>query len=275
MSRDILKLDSQALNTYQQCPRKFFWSFKRNIEPVKRKTALSMGGVMHDLFEFVNTGLIEKRDELRNLILEALQTVDMSEVSSEERALITKRFLEYFNYWQVEDSKYELVACEKGFSKTIYEDSNVLFVYEGRIDALFYHNREQVYVWRDYKTHSGQKLYKHTNQFYGYTWALTEYGCRGEIDYIGKNKTFNPNEPSKTFEREIVKFHQSQVDRWVVRAIDTFYDIYRDTRYHERMSACQGKYGVCSFHTLCERDPSIHESLIQINYKEKEKWSAW
>jgi len=268
-----LKLDSQAMNTYQQCPRKYQFSFIKNIEPQQTKTALSIGSVFHDMFEFVNKGLIEGK-ELRDLVLEAANTSKDSEnLSIEEKTFVIKRFLEYFSYYKIEDSKYQIVAAEQGFSKILHEDENVIFVYEGRVDCLLYHTVEDSYVWRDYKTHSGRFLYTHTNQFLGYTWAISspDHKTRGEIDYIGKEK----NKTDKTFIREQVKFHDSQVERWKERAIDTYYRIVKDYQFIENMSQCQGMYGVCSFSKLCERNPEIHPQIIQIHYQQKEHWSAW
>lgn len=270
--RKVLALDSQALTAYQRCPRKYHFSFIRNIERKISKKSLDMGTLMHDMFEFVNKGLLEDKP-LNNLCLDAVMQASSAELSTEDKMFVTKRFLEYFEHYSLQDSSYKLLSAEKGFSKIIYEDSEHLFVYEGRMDAVFYNRRENCLVWRDYKTRTGQNSwYHHVNQFYGYTWALSDDGeCRGELDYIGKAD----KKTDKTFEREIVEFSKDQLERWKVRTINTFYKIVNDIDFEQNNSACEGKYGVCSFNRLCERDPLIHDQIIQIEYKEKERWAAW
>ena len=269
--RTVVTMDSQMLTTFQTCPRKYYWAFIRSIEPVHKKNALSMGSIFHDLFEFVNKGLIEKKAELPYLVMEAVQSVNFGEVSVEDKVFITKRFMEYFEHWKIEDSYYQPITAEAGFSKILFENEDVVFIYEGRIDLLTLNKRDNTLVWRDYKTSSGHKLYHHTNQFLGYTWAMGESTAYGMLDYIGKQAT----KTDKTFEREIVKFHPNQVERWKERAIRTYWNFIIDINYEEHLSGCDTKYGLCGFTTLCERDPEIHEQLIQIKYQPKESWSAW
>lgn len=274
MSEKItLSLDSQALTSYQQCPKHYWFAHRMHLESLDKGKALNFGTIVHELFDFVNKGILQG-ESVGSLIFPAFdaQKEALDKLPTEEKTFLMKRFVEYFSHWKIEDSRYKLISAEDGFSKVIFENDHVLFVYEGRIDALYYNTRENCYVWRDYKTSSGRSIYTHNNQFLGYTWALGDRTSRGEIDYIGKQAT----KTERTFQREIVKFHESQIERWVERTKRTFFQILNDIEFHENQSACDTKFGVCIFHKLCERDPAIHPQMIQISYKVREKqWSAW
>lgn len=276
MERITLALDSQQLTAYERCPRSYWYSHVKSIETKQERKALNIGSVVHDLFEYVNRGLIAGKESLGMLVLDALRSEaeSLEKLSPEEKTFILKRFSEYYKHWEVDNKRYQLISAEKGFSKIIYEDNNYLFVYEGRLDAMFYDKKDDQFNWWDYKTHTGNyTLYKHCNQFYGYTWALMDEGTScGTIDYIGKQK----EKTDKTFFREQVKFSPSQIARWKERAVRTYFNIVNDTNFHQNTTACEGKYGLCAYTMLCERDPEIQDQLIQIYYKEREKvWTAW
>lgn len=271
-NQKVLTLDSQQLTSFQSCKRKYYYYFKENIElrPTKEPTGINKGAFIHTMFETYNGLRLEgtgHQEALQKTLFEAGRS-DKLEV--EVKVLLIRRFIEYFEYWK--DDAYDLVASEEGFSKILYSDPEVLFIYEGRIDAVVYNKKEKRFIWRDYKSHSGHFIYDHNNQFLGYTWALGE-GSRGEIDYFSTVKT--PYPASKLFQRHLVEFTKEQVDLWVEDAIGIFWEIFKVEKYHRNLSQCQGKFGICQYSKLCERPKYIHDPIKRAYYQEKERWQAW
>jgi len=277
MSKITLILDSQALSAYQLCARKYLFGYEQDLTPVETKKALEKGTLIHAFFEYRNKGLLAGQ-KLDALLLEIAGLMnEPSDLPREEKLFLYMRFIQYHKYWKLNDQRYKLISCEEGFSKTLYEDDTYLFIYEGRIDATYYDNREQFYFWRDYKSRSqNNAIYTHNNQAMGYSWALEG---KGEYDYIGlqadKTKNLSDKEPHKLFERVEVKFRQGALDDWVSNTIAWYHKILEDQRFIKSQSACQTQYGVCRFRHLCERHESLHPSIIQTKYKKREKWKAW
>lgn len=278
-----MKLDSQLLSMYQRCPRSYYYRATKGIVlNSPNKNALSTGTAFHKLFELQNNLRVNGMS-----LKEAVKIVygdiwdlgieieELKGFQTDELLFITKRWMEYNERYSTDDANYDVVAVEKGFSVPMGGHEN--HVYEGRIDVVLRDKRTGQYLWRDYKTNSGQTLYPHTNQFYGYTYALGQLvendDVYGQVDYIGKQKTVTSN----TFIRENITFRREQLKTWVEETSSTFFDMEENIdgfRLPRNLTSCDGKYGKCQFTTLCERPFDIEEQLISMNYK-KEEWKAW
>lgn len=269
----VLSNDSQKLTAYQRCPQLYKLSHVDHLQRRQKSQGLSKGSFIHHMFEFVNKRLIAG-DNLGTALL-ALQkeAYNVKDIDVADVTFLYKRFLQYWEYWSSSQERFKLVTVEKGFTKTLYEDDTYLFTYEGKIDALFHDLKDDTYFWRDYKSRKGAySLYPHNNQFLGYCWSIEG---RGEIDYISTAKHTDKTDLSKIFEKTVVKFHQSQIDRWVSDTVQWYFRMLEDSQYTQNRSSCQTMYGVCQFSDLCERNPEIHPQLIKIDYETREPWTAW
>jgi hypothetical protein len=162
------------------------------------------------------------------------------------------------------------IAVEKGFSKTIYEDAENHFVYEGRPDLVVKFPDGGIHIW-DHKTQSRREsIYPFNNQALGYCWALN-------TNSFGYNYLVFTKE--NQIRREVFKFSQTQIDQWKEDTIKWFFRIKeaRETSHYLRSWNCQGKYGICEFHKICEAPTEslklwVAKSEFQINPEVRMSW---
>lgn len=276
MSKLILALDSQALSTFKLCPRKYFLNFESNLETLKKSPALNTGTLVHKILAHYYRARASEREFTKQQLLQIGQKVVMrSALTQEEKFFHIRKFCEYVS---TEKPHFVPLGVEKGFSKILYEDNYTLFVYEGRIDLVgTYAN---TLCWMDHKSQSREyALYKNTDQFLGYSWAIGS--TLGFINYYGLQESKKANE---CFHVETIYHQRELISQWRLEAIQTFREIAgraRDMKYFQRnRSACNaGKFGDCQFLRLCDNEwagGEILNGLVKIHYKERDKkWKAW
>lgn len=280
MNRIVLSLDSHALSEYQTCPRKFQLSTIQRLRPRKKKAALSMGTLIHEMLAEYYNGIREgnSRDELSTRI--AVKTITRADTSLdlEERTFIARRFGEYIQHYK-EDWTPVLVEGfqHTGFSKVIYEDERVVFIYEGRIDQIVQvgERARNFRRWVDFKSQNPKYSYdrfENVNQFIGYSWAS---GLPGIIAYI----TWSKEPTEKTFRRQDVSFTPQFIEKWRSSTIEWYYRILKTLQsgdYDYNFSACDTKYGRCAFANICKSTNSRMEKwVINNEYERVDRWKAW
>jgi hypothetical protein len=269
--KKVLKLDSHLLSNYQNCPKQFYYNGIRRIELARPVEFFQRGTVMteclEDMYNQKHGGIWQPA----NMVDIAEKRVDKSEMSDENKALVTRVFYQYCRYYAKED--WVPLATELPFSVVLYEDDEYIFIYEGRIDLLVFKSRyDRQIIVTDNKTYSREsEIYPFNNQAMGYCYVLrTNTFC---YNYIGFTQTKKPDD---NFFRTQVKFSPQQIHDWKEDTIYWFHKIVRDEDYRKSRQ-CEGKYGVCSFHELCENPFQVsRDQLITIKYKPNTHvaWSA-
>lgn len=261
MSKRIaLILNSHSLSSFQRCPKSHEYTDIIKLEPRKDYRPFKRGGVITLALANYYEGLRLEQNKV-DLITNIHQFIAThSDLSEEDQGLISTRFLRYCKYYKNETLG--TIAIEKGFSKVIYEDKFVYFAYEGTPDLVGYYPSIPILV-MDHKSESRKSdIYTFNNQFLGYCFGVgTEIG---QINYFGLQETGKPEE---WFRRTTIDFKKEQIDAWKADTIKWFYRIAqaRKSKDFLRTHQCEGKYGVCQFHKLCE----ITEEKFRLDYQEK------
>lgn len=286
MSRTVVIADSHALSNFQACPRKYSTLFITKITPkADPPTYITEGTVIHALLSLYYRQRLAGNDykvagiEALKFIREDFTSDDKDIIEAKQlfksftvelQSLIMQKFLQYIQYYLTDNI--HPITTEKGFSKIIYEDSNYLFIYEGRIDLVAREGTD--YYWMDHKKQRRKDPLPHfSNQFLGYSWALNCY--KGIINYIGFQES---KEPKECFHREIVTHKPSQIEDWKKDIIQTYFEIVRckaNENFPKYRASCQGKYAQCSFYELCNQtSPLVINHMIKTQFTEM-KWSPW
>lgn len=145
MARRNIIFDSQILNTVQACPYKTDKTFNENLVPVHKATPLEEGDLMHQMFEYYNTKLMETGTELLydNDKFEALigECVALGEKASVEMELIPSevsevifQFDKYVRHTRMDGVK--ILEAERAFIIELYKDDDLGIYYTGKIDRL-------------------------------------------------------------------------------------------------------------------------------------------
>ena len=168
--KDILKLNPSAINTFLNCPRKYYY---KNLLNLKEPSAFaaSYGSVVHAVFEVMNKRFLNKYTKdtalsLCEVLLNAQENpqaafdigfsqidVDLVEASSklalEEMKNNFKDAIEDYDMSGGFDKPPVEAVCEKSFAFQLEEIPNIVF--NGRIDAVL-RDDEGNYKIVDYKT---------------------------------------------------------------------------------------------------------------------------
>jgi len=266
--RLIVAADSHQLSAFQSCRQKYKYETVELIGPKKTAAALNRGTLWHLLMEEKVNGT-----EMPQLF----QLIADSEVSDEDKKLITERFLTYTAHWAGEKSNWEIIGTEVGFDKILYQDDNTLFVYRGKVDLIF--KLQGLIFWLDYKTQNPKYAFGHyhyTNQFLGYSWAIG--GNRGMIDYTTWALKVTPDNRDKVFRREVVSHSADQLKIWRRETIEVFREMALagiNKKYPKSRAACDAKYK-CPFTGLCETtNPHAYRHKMLTEYEPREAWRPW
>lgn len=276
-----LELNSHSLSYYQQCEQRYDFEQIKLLQineeyyPFKRGAGISRALAIWYLAKQKNYQS-KKLEKLEEFLFKKMAKSDAffnEKYKTNDRMHIASRIIGYFNKYRNEG--YSVIAVEKGFSKILYEDDNVLFTYSGRPDVILDFGKGFGIGPMDHKSESRRNdLTKFNNQFVGYCWALNSNV--GVINYIGLQKDAKDNE---VLRRESFTFTNEQIERWKDDTIKWYHRIARSIINNSfiRSWHCDGKYGVCKYHNLCISG-SAAEELIKIErdfIKLPEPYKSW
>lgn len=305
-------LDASQLETIERCPHLWFLDHHCNLTSVRTNPALSTGTFHHEVNRFYYSAPVKQRSDAfaetakfaRNLATATqmndyfretgVRSIKWPAVNADPK-FHADRSLAGLIKWREEDDASEVVAVEKGFSTLLYEDSTRRYILEGMIDLVSIEKRMGLTV-TDHKTQSRfYDKYEYNHQALNY---LSFTGANYfRYNYIGLQDEIGPN----TFRREIWKPAPGMIDQWKIDIRPTFdavYNILTQTYevenlaktegqsfdvskmgilFPRRRHGCQGQFGVCQFHKLCEvPDGSKWKPVVLTAYKQKEQiWKAW
>jgi hypothetical protein len=280
MDKITLTLNSHALAAFQRCPQSFLFSYIKEIEPITKYKPFVRGTIMTKLlaryYYFKRKGL-----PLKEIAQDGLDTLKVAkDLTEDEKYDIELRYLAYLNYYRNENWYPEIIEnCDipghegSGMSKVLYEDSQYCFIYEGEVDLIVRvgRNSDDLMI-VDNKTQSRKSdLYFYTNQFRGYSFlAGISTVC---INYIG----FQDN-PELWFRRAVQGFSQADIKMWQADTLEWFFIVAKAIKggNYLRSWQCEGKYGLCTYHKLCEipYEP-IREKKIELEFKERDRKRSW
>lgn len=263
--------DSHQLSEYQRCPSLYEKSQVQQFGTEKMKTAFIKGRAIHDVLETYYLCKIQKKP-IDQCVMEALLKLQtQKELSKDEFRIISPKLIQYFAHYR--DETWVPLKTEIGFSKLLYEDSNHLFVYEGKIDLLLEVQRAKAFS--DHKSQSRhQNLPQDSNQFLGYAWATGL--MLGIINFLNLAES---KAPKDAFRREICNYTPNLIKEWTEGAIDTMLRMarsQREGRYLKQRHGCLGVYGLCDFIDVCKQTSKLVQiGMLKRDFIIKEPWSPW
>lgn len=289
MSRFTLALDASQISQYLECPRSWYFRYYKHLSRAgQKRAALDKGSLVHQLCDlYYNLRAMNRSvpsmthgTAVINLIKGWKNTFNLSK---EDTEFLCMRFFQYAATYMANDfvpvSKNGLPAVELGFSKVLYEDENVLYVVEGRIDLIADYGGVRVFV--DHKTQAQAKtLYQYCPQFLTYAWAT---GLdRGMINYFGLQKEMTKD----TFRRQLIFFPKWKIKEWERRMLAVFNSIRANLEKSDflpynpeamNQHACGGAFNSspCMFTQLCETSSTEMRRSIETQNYEIRIWKPW
>jgi len=304
VDRIVLAADSQALHAFEACHRRYWLGQAEHLVPIHTKKAYEIGNMIHDIMHRVTRAKLRRPGLFTNMHLlkigykridkarKAGLFVDKKSKKPETRAKNEEetylfhitRFTQWMAWLEIQDRFYKPLGSEVGFSKVLYENMDVVFVYEGRIDLVLRVEPAGFRTWADYKTQSREyQLYPNRNQFLGYSWALDS-----NIGYIVYYGLQEDKDDQKLKADSIFKYHPIYhnpllVEQWRQDTIRQFHKIvslapFGEKEFERNRASCDaGKFGLCPYTILCDNawaPPQVQKGLRRIFFKESE-WTPW
>jgi len=278
--RFVLELNSHALSYFQNCEMRYKYSNvdllvqREEYYPFKRGAGIARYLAIWYLAKKKNYSA-EKMKRLEWFLFKRMAASSAfinTKYSEDDRMDIAARVKAYFNKYRTEN--YPIIAVEEGFSKILFENKDVLFVYSGRPDLVVDFGKFGIGP-IDHKTESRESnIAPFNNQFVGYCWAL---GANfGLVNYIGLQKDFKDD---SVLRRKAFSFTNAQIAKWRNDTISWYNRIMKSivSKNYTRSWNCEGKYGTCLYHNICISG-SPKEELIKIkrDFKTSERvYRSW
>ena len=278
MSKEVVAIDSQRLNTLQNCAYKFELVFNRDLVPVQQSEPIEQGDLIHKMLQEYYTlrGIRERQgrpripiDEITRICERIAErhaiTLSIPNAEIEDTFRVFSEYIYY--YW---NEPHETIKVEDVGSKVLYEDDELAIVYEAKIDwicSIANCNRLPV----DHKSYrSKRNILDLNNQFMGYCWMLDVRNIM--INRIGFQTTVAPKDK---FVRPILSYSKPMLDNWVRNTIWWVKQLMRYEKegvWPQNFTSCD-KYSGCIFIPVCSCAPENHnEKLISLFDIKETKW---
>lgn len=285
-NRIVLAMDSQLLQSFQWCQRQYYLTAAEHLvklEPFRTVSgaprAKNSGTIVHDIMHRVNRAKLwrHKLTDTQLLDLGMKRIKRDKDWTQDEKLFMSTKWVQFYAWDKFAGQYYKPIGTETGFSKVLYEDEDVIFVYEGRIDLIVHVEPAEINSWVDYKTQGREAaIYKNRNQFMGYSWALNTN--IGFILVFGMQK-----EKEEAFAYRTVCHSDTQIATWRTETIRCFREVllksaFGKSQFSMSKANCDaGMYGWCQFVKLCDNasaPPEVQAGLKRMFYKERE-WKPW
>ena len=308
----IIEIDSQILNSIQNCAQKHEYQFIENLSPEAKAAPLEKGDLLHkvlelydgllgncfniasdtwmaiegqDFYEDFTNKLSHEKQDIIDFCLSAGQFfASKMEIDSETAANVLYQFKEYCYYYN--NDPWMTLAVEEVGSKVLFENSELKIVYAVKIDRLV--QQGSITAPMDHKSSERRgDVSSMSNQFIGYCWALGVNQII--IDKIGFQKTLKPAE---RFQRFILSIDDGRINEWQHNSVNTilnhlaltvednfeaeiYFQMLRARRRNPLMNltSCD-KYSGCIYRNICESNPEGREWIKERDYVVRESWDV-
>ncbi len=313
MPKQTLILDSTQIDAFLTCPQLWNYGQKQRLTPctgAPTGEAMLMGTLGHKYLELYYKAKAEGKNQVQAIgaaesfdpdgeckncnnyvdkhhdgFCDINSLTDCNTFESKtfplekpRRYEVLQRFREYsYTYTQKDIEPISPAHVEVGFSHLLFEDSERVYILEGRVDLIG--KIGDMPLWMDHKFQlRSRDLYKKSIQFRNYALVMHETMgiTTGLVNYVRLTKSITKD----TFKRELTQFNSLELAQWKKRLIGIYDWICMASEhdiYQMNFSACSGKFGYpCDFTPLCEEyNQDIVKAKKTQLYTIREEWKPW
>lgn len=175
-------------------------------------------------------------------------------------------------YWEFyKNDHWVPLEVEVVKSKILYEDDVMRILWKSKLDLTV--DTNQGIFPMDHKTMKQRRpTSKLNNQFMGQCLIM---GTRNVlIDKIGFQSTLKPEEK---FQRSPISYSGEQLFEWASETLPYYalqlIEYSQNEYFPPNYSSCDGKYGQCLFHSVCESNPNMREEELRNNFVVGPEWN--
>jgi hypothetical protein len=306
-------MDATILTTLMSCPRLANFRFNMQLQSIKGKSnSLECGSIVHTYLEIYNKCVIKGMDKkqahgfgMTGAELYIRGCPDCTDFTPYQHEgvgeYITKPRCGHKpnEYPGVQNTpaesegyktgwKWVLTTCEQYHefykndhwvplevevvkSKVLYEDAVMRILWKAKLDLTV--DTNQGIFPMDHKTMKQRRMTsKLNNQFKGQCLIM---GTRNVlIDKIGFQTTLKPEEK---FQRTPISYSGEQLFEWASETLPYYalqlIEYSQNDYFPPNYSSCDGKYGQCLFHSVCEANPNMREDELRNNFVVGPEWN--
>lgn len=273
MSKTIVKVDSQILDSFSRCERLFEISHIQNLRSLSESYSIQRGSLCHDILqtyyrEFKNTKN-KIASQIKGLEYGRARLTHYSELDIPRGIEILDNMREYFNFYMNE--RWIPIDVEQIHKKVIYEDEELILLYVGKIDVSVGGESQEIPLMPvDHKTYDRWFDPLATeNQFTGYATLLNVNWIT--VNKIGFQKSYTAD---KKFRRVKLQYNEAKRTEWIHNTAALVKDLIfamENNRYPMRRTQC-GVFGGCKALPICDIDPRARAGIIDKLFKVHEAW---
>lgn len=277
MDKRIVVVDSQKLNGIADCMRKYKYSFGSNLEPVLKPDYFERGDLLHKMLQvYYNLRRYRSRwitngkshaDIVNSCVIAGRHYAIRMQIDMDEVEAVVQTFIQYAGHF-ADDGWDQIRAIEQVGSKVLFEDKELIVLYEVKIDLILALPSLPIHP-VDHKSASQRREPSDlSNQFMGYCWFL---GCHNlTVNKIGFQKTLKPAEK---FQRYLLSYTQNRIDEWREEAvwwIKKGLEYIDNNIFPRNLTSCD-KYSGCIYKSICAADPIVRESKLRQTFESRTK----
>lgn len=284
----LINLDNSKRSTYVSCPKKYYWNYKRHLQPKYGQESLRFGKVYHKMQESWRKSKINKISKDLALAEVVKQGLDLWEKETKEGffneeenyrtfPLCYDAFKLYLDIYGDEDVI--PLETEHYFSVPLIQEDTWDVNFAGKIDCIGKLTHGDNLAIFDDKTTTfspsiAKEQYRRSAQLLGYSYIASKLkDFHTNIAYV--NFVFIKKLKSGItvdHDRAVYTFSDYDYVEWHKSLVATAYRIlesHKTNNFPMEFDSCYGKYGVCKYLDLCTT-PHISDEYIQSKFYEKE-----
>lgn len=277
--KPVYVADSQVLNDCMACARKAHYTFDKDLVPMIKPSYFETGGLLHDMLApYYRLRRYRSRWAQNNkthadiidicmkigYVHAAKLSLDMDEIE------MTMNAFRDYTVFNANDAWDNILSVEEVASKILYEDNDLIILYEGKIDlSIALTNCPLMPI--DHKT---SKMRRDpnllSNQFMGYCWLLDVNNIIE--NKIGFQKTLTPAEK---FQRHTLSYSPPLLTEWKENSIYWLKKYIYDSSnnfYPANYTSCD-KYSGCIYRDVCSSTADSREEKLTRMFNIK-KWDV-
>lgn len=272
-------LDNSAVNTFNECPRKFYYQYVLHFQkPIS--AALHFGRVWHKMLDtWYTTG----GDVLKAQAAGGLEWGTL-EFTSDHRTLARalEAFGKYVKTYGTRDEHSQTIGLAEGAPLVemafMVQWDEIPLPYVGKIDRVIRGINMRRYVW-DHKTVSRMdasffRAFEMSSQMIGYMQLTRLMTLESVAGVVINAYNITPTGKSDRFERMTLEVPEARVDHWATVTLPTqMYAIisaHETDTWHQNHASCSGKYGLCHYFDVCTLPEKRRQSFLELNFEVRE-----
>lgn len=275
------KISNSEVATFLYCKRKYWYEYMMDLEPKVLSGPISKGVLIHSILEQYYLAKMdnESEDECRRQAYTPLvEAVGQPDADLAELGKIRSLSDAYFDKYESDDNKYDVIAVETKLSIPLIEDQ---FSLAGTIDAIFQDKEDGSIIPVDHKSSYNfwtDDQLTISGQFVKYMYATRARGYDVKKFMVNQIRTRDMKPGNELFRRSWVIPSEKRIRAVMAQHLMIGAEIMEFRRRNEKADAVPifDKYNCsnCPFLQLCDSDTEgvPTEYMIEQNYAKRESY---